>query len=177
MDRTPPEQPLLIRAQFIKDFSFENPNAPEIYASLVEQPPQISVNIDVIPIHLSQRTYEIVFALRVKAMSGDKVAFLVELDYAAVASIGESVSEEDLERLLLSETPRHLFPFARQILASVTHDAAFPPLVINPVDFEEYFQRHKKGTLEATLKARSQAAQPERPEPAAEAEMAAPETA
>lgn len=177
MDPTPPEQPLLIRAQFIKDFSFENPNAPEIYALLGEQPPQISVNIDVIPIHLSQRTYEIVFALRVSAMSGDKVAFLFELDYAAVASIGESVNEEDLERLLLSETPRQLFPFARQILAAVTHDASFPPLVINPVDFDEYFERHKKGTLEATLKATSQTAKQDGPEPAAEAEMAAPESA
>ncbi len=151
MDQTPPEQPLVIMAQYIKDFSFENPNAPEIYPALNENAPEIKVNIDVTPSHLDQRLYEVVLALRVSATSGEKVAFLVELDYAAIVNIGEATPEEAVEPLLFSETPRHLYPFARSILAEVTRDAAFPPLFVNPIDFEAFYQRNKKGALAETL--------------------------
>ncbi len=177
MDPTPPEHPLLIMAQYIRDFSFENPNAPEVYPSLSDKPPEITVNIDVIPVQLSKRTYEIVFTVRVKAMSGERVAFLIELDYAGIVSINEAVKEEDLELLLFIETPRHLFPFARNILATVTRDAAFPPLVVNPIDFERYYQRTKKGTLKAALAEHKEAAQTngEGDPAAAETEAAAPE--
>ena len=101
-------------------------------------------------------------------------------------AIGESVGEEEKERLLLGETPRYLFPFSRKILSDITQDASFPPLVINPINFDEYFERHKKGTLTATLAAQSEAAQsgaaqsgaaqPSSPEPGREAELAAPDT-
>lgn len=147
MDQTPPEQPLVIMAQYIKDFSFENPNAPGIYQTLSESAPEITVNIDVTPLHLENRLYEVVLSLRVSATCGETVAFLVELDYAALVNIGESVAEEALEPLLFSETPRHLYPFARSILAMATRDAAFPPLFVNPVDFESFYQRNKKGAL------------------------------
>ena len=180
MDRAPPEHPMLIITQYIKDFSFENPNAPEIYPAMSEQSPEITVNIDVVPTQRDERVYEVVLTLRINAVTGDKVAFLIELDHAAIVSIGESVGEEEKERLLLGETPRYLFPFSRKILSDITQDAAFPPLVINPIDFDEYFNRHKKGTLRATLVAQSGAAQsgdaqPSGPKPGSEAELAAPD--
>ncbi len=179
MDRTPPEHAMLILTQYVKDFSFENPNAPEIYPAMSEQSPEITVNIDVVPIQRDERVYEVVLTLRINAVTGDKVAFLIELDHAALVSIGESVGEEEKERLLLGETPRYIFPFSRKILSDITQDAAFPPLVINPINFDEYFNRHKKGTLKATLAAQpgaaqSQDAQPSEPEPSSEAELAAP---
>ncbi len=190
MDRTPPEHPMLIIAQYVKDFSFENPNAPEIYPAMSEQSPEITVNIDVVPIQRDERVYEIVLTLRINAVTGEKVAFLIELDHAAIVSIGESVGEEEKERLLLGETPRYLFPFSRKILSDITQEAAFPPLVINPIDFDEYFHRHKKGTLKAALAAHSGAAQSgtaqpqdvqtgetprSSPEPGSEADLAAPD--
>ncbi len=167
MDRTPPDHAMLIVAQYVKDFSFENPNAPEIYPAMSEQSPEITVNIDVVPTHRTERVYEVVLTLRIKAVTGDKVAFLIELDHAAIVSIGESVNEEEKERLLLGETPRYLFPFSRKILSDITLEAAFPPLVINPIDFDEYFNRNKKGTLKATLAAQSGAAQPGAAQPGA----------
>jgi len=180
MDRTPPEPPMRILTQYVKDFSFENPNAPEIYPALREKVPEITVNIDVIPIQRDKRVYEVVLTLRINAVTGEKVAFLIELDHAAIVSIGESVGEEEKERLLLGETPRYLFPFSRKVLSDITQDAAFPPLVINPIDFDEFFTRHKKGTLKATLAAQSEAAQsgnaqPSGPEPGGKAELAAPD--
>ena len=190
MDRTPPEHSMLILAQYVKDFSFENPNAPEIYPAMSETAPQITVNIDVVPFQRDDRVYEIVLTLRINAVTGEKTAFLIELDHAAIVSIGESVDEEEKERLLLGETPRYLFPFSRKILSDITQDAAFPPLIINPINFDEYFNRHKKGTLKATLAAQSGAAQsgaaqsgdaqsgdaqPSDPKPGSEAELAAPD--
>ena len=185
MDRTPPEHPMLIMAQYVKDFSFENPNAPEIYSLMSEKPPEITVNIDVVPIQRDERVFEVVLTLRIKAVTGDKVAFLIELDHAAIVAIGESVGEDEKERLLLGETPRYLFPFSRKILSDITQDGSFPPLVVNPINFDEYFERHKKGTLTATLAAQSGAAQsgaaqsgaaqPSSPEPGSEAELAAPD--
>jgi len=185
MDRTSPEPPMLIIAQYVKDFSFENPNAPEIYPAMSEKSPEITVNIDVIPVQQDARLYEVVLTLRIRAVTGEKVAFLIELDHAALVSIGESVGEEQKERLLLGEAPRYLFPFSRKILSDITQEAAFPPLVINPIDFDEYFNRQKKGTLKATLAAQSQtaqsvtaqsgAAQPTGPEPGGKAELATPD--
>lgn len=149
MAETPNEFPLLINAQYIKDLSFENPNAPEIYSLLGANPPEMTVNIDIIPTPLAENTYEVLLTFRVQAVSAKKAAFLVDLDYAGIVTVAKSVPEDEIEPLLMIETPRHLFPFARNILAEVTRDGSFPPLVINPIDFDQYYQRHKKGSMKA----------------------------
>ncbi len=151
MDQTPPEQALVIMAQYIKDFSFENPNAPQVYQALVQKAPEIKVDIDVIPTALDKRVFEVVLALRIGATIDDKTAFLVELDYAGIVQVGPSAPEAALEQLLFSETPRFLYPFARSILAKVTGDAAFPPLFVNPIDFEGFYRTNKLGALAAVI--------------------------
>ncbi len=151
MDQTPPEQPLIIMAQYIKDFSFENPNAPHVYQALSKGAPEIKVDVDINLTVLDPRVFEVVLALRVSATMSEKTAFLVELDYAGIAQIGKSVPEEALEPLLFSETPRHLYPFARAVLAKVTGDAGFPPLFVNPIDFEAFYRTNKLGALAAAL--------------------------
>jgi preprotein translocase subunit SecB len=151
MDQNPPEQALVIMAQYIKDFSFENPSAPQIYQALSQNGPEIKFDIDIVPAALDQRVFEIVLALRVSATIGENTAFLVELDYAGIVRIGATVPEDAVESLLFSETPRHLYPFARSILAKVTGDAAFPPLFVNPIDFESYYRTNKIGALAAVL--------------------------
>ncbi len=151
MDQNPPEQPLVILAQYIKDFSFENPNAPQIYQALGQSGPEIKFDVDIVPAALDQRVFEIVLALRVSATIGENTAFLVELDYAGVVRIGATVPEDAIEPLLFSETPRHLYPFARSILAKVTGDAAFPPLFVNPIDFESFYRTNKIGALAAIM--------------------------
>ena len=149
MAETQSAPPLLIQAQYIKDLSFENPNAPDVYAAISNNPPEITVNIDVNPTPLEKGVYEVVLSFRITAMSGEHTAFLVELDYAGIVTVHESVPEEDIEKLLLTEVPRHLFPFARSTLAEVTREGSFPPLVINPIDFEQFFHRHKKNAPDA----------------------------
>lgn len=133
---------LLLNTQYVKDLSFENPNAPLVFANLAEGP-AIDVSIDVDVNHLQERLYEVILTLRVKANSKDSVVFMIELDFAGLASIGQQVSEDDAERLLLTEVPRHLFPFARAVVSDLTRDGGFPPLLINPIDFNELYANRK----------------------------------
>jgi preprotein translocase subunit SecB len=151
MTQTPPEQALVIMAQYIKDFSFENPNAPHVYQALSKGAPEIKVDVDINLEILDQRVFEVVLTLRIGATIGEKTAFLAELDYAGIVQIGETVPEESLEPLLFSETPRFLYPFARAVLAKVTGDAAFPPLYVNPIDFNGFYRTNKVGALAAVL--------------------------
>ncbi len=137
------EQFLVINTQYVKDLSFENPNAPEVYATLSKAAPEIKVNIDVRSQRLQERTHEVVLRLKVEAIAAKQTAFLVELDYAGIVTLGESVTGADREALLMIEVPRHLFPFARSILAEATRDGAFPPLALNPIDFVQLYRTHK----------------------------------
>ena len=175
MDQSPPEQALSIMAQYIKDFSFENPNSPSIYHLLNQAAPEIKVDVGVNLVVVDQRLFEVVLAVRVGATIGDKTAFLVELDYGAIVQIGKSVPEGSLEPFLFSETPRFLYPFARAILAKATGDAAFPPLYLNPIDFEAFYRANKVGALAAIMDNPGTAAATETPAAEAPADAAAPE--
>lgn len=146
MTEAPPEQPVVINTQYIKDLSFENPNAPGIYAAMSGRSPELQIALDVRPAQVTSRTYEVLLSLRVQATAEEKTAFLVELDYAGMVTLGESVPQSQVEPLLMIEVPRHLFPFARNTLAAITRDGGFPPLVVNPIDFEQFYQRHKRAT-------------------------------
>jgi preprotein translocase subunit SecB len=134
---------LVLNTQYIKDLSFENPLAPLVYAEL-HKGPDIDVNIDVQVRHLRDRLYEVVLAMRVKASVKDKVAFLVELDFGGLATVGSQVPEPETEHLMLVEVPRFLFPFARAVIGNVTRDGGFPPLLINPIDFEELYRNRQR---------------------------------
>jgi preprotein translocase subunit SecB len=140
------DQHLVIRAQYIKDQSFENPNAPEIFMMMKEETPKIDINVDVSPQLLSDRTYEVTLSLRADAKVGENQAFLVEREFAALVSLGEGLTEEQVQAAVLIETPRQLFPFARAIVANITRDGGFPPLVINPIDFRQMYQQRAESS-------------------------------
>ncbi|WP_282604751.1 protein-export chaperone SecB [Pelagibius sp. Alg239-R121] len=144
------QHPLIINMQYTKDLSFENPNAPAVYGEIAKGAPDLTIDIDVQPSRLQDRTFEVVLNLQARAMTGDKTAFLVELDYAGIISIGEHITAaEDIQFLVMVDAPRHLFPFARQILAEATRNGGFPPLVINPVDFVSLYKQRMAAFAEA----------------------------
>lgn len=128
-----------ILAQYVKDFSFENPNAP---ASLRprDKAPEINININVNPNAMSETDFEVELKLDAKAMDGDEVLFNVELIYAGIFRF-TGMPQEMLQMAVLIEAPRMLFPFARQIMADATRNGSFPPLMIDPVDFAQLFQQ------------------------------------
>lgn len=128
-----------VLAQYVKDFSFENPHAPNSLRPR-EKAPEISININVNPTPLSETDFEVELKLDAKASDGDEVLFNVELVYAGVFRI-QGVPQEALQAAVLIECPRLLFPFARQIMADATRNGSFPPLMIDPVDFAQLFRQ------------------------------------
>jgi preprotein translocase subunit SecB len=155
----PPEQPaapgqqtgqqLIINAQYIKDLSFENPRAPQ---SLMQQaaPPSVEINIDVKAQSIGPDAYEVVLTLKASAKVQNDTLFLIELSYGAVATV-RNVPQQAMAQVVLVETPRLMFPFARNIIAETTRDGGFPPLMINPVDFTELLRRNQQGAGAETM--------------------------
>jgi preprotein translocase subunit SecB len=133
---------LIIHNQYLKDLSFENPGGPARLAEL-QQGPDIKVDIKVDSRHLEERHYEVELSFDVSAKVKERTAFLVELCYVGVVTIGEKVEEAHVDPLLRVEAPRYLFPFARNILADVTRTGGFPPLLINPIDFAQMYLRQQ----------------------------------
>ena len=131
---------LNVLAQYVKDLSFENPNAPNSLAPQQTQP-QISINVNVGAQPLSQTEFDVDLRLEAKATVGETVLFNVELVYAGLFRI-QNVPEEHLHPFVLIECPRLLFPFARQILAEATRNGGFPPLMLDPIDFVALYQQN-----------------------------------
>ncbi len=141
-DQTAPsaEPNLMLRMQYLKDLSFENPLSPEIYSTLARSP-DVSVNIDVTARPLAAADdFEIVLAITASAKLEDKTVFVIELTYGAVFQVA-GFPKENLQPILLIEIPRLMFPFARNIVADVTRDSGFPPLLIHPVDFVALYRQ------------------------------------
>lgn len=128
-----PDNRVLINTHYIKDLSFENPNAPAIFTK--REGHDIKVSIDVRAGKLQPRLYEVTLAIKATASIEEQTAFIIELDFAGLVSVGELVPDNDIETLLSVEVPRYLFPFARNVVADVSRDGGYPPLLINPVDF------------------------------------------
>lgn len=129
-----------VLAQYVKDLSFENPNAP---ASLAPQDgnPQLSINVNVSARPFSPTEFEVDLMLEGKATRGETVVFAVETVYSGLFRVA-NVPEEHLHPFVLIECPRLLFPFARQILADATRNGGFPPLMIDPIDFVALYQQN-----------------------------------
>lgn len=123
---------IAINAQFVKDISFEAPHVPQIFTELKSNP-EINVNVDVQAGKIQDTVYQVDLKIKAEAKTEDKVAFLCEVEYGCIATV--QVPPEHIEPILLIEIPRLLFPFARNIIADLTRESGFPPLMINPIDF------------------------------------------
>ena len=131
--------PMHVLAQYVKDLSFENPNAPQ--SLLPGQPqPQVNIGVDVQAQPMGEDVYEVVLKLHCEAKQGEGVAFLVEVAYGGLFQL-PGLPQEHHRAVLLIEGPRMLFPFARAVVAGCTQDGGFPPLMINPIDFVDLYRR------------------------------------
>jgi preprotein translocase subunit SecB len=136
----PGAQPTMrILGQYLKDFSFENPNAPKSLGPQQTQP-DINVSVNVNARNLAPTDFEVELHLDAKASSEGKVIFAAELLYAGVFRL-ENFQPNILHAAVLIECPRMLFPFARQILAEATRNGGFPPLMLDPIDFAAMYQK------------------------------------
>ena len=134
VSKNPPEScRLIVHTQYIKDFSFESPNAPKCFIENIGKP-DIEVSVNVSAKLYDDDKYEVVLNLGAKAMAGNTVMFLVELAYAGLVS-PQGGQADEVNAHVMIETPSLLFPFARAIIANATRDGGFIPLNIQPVDF------------------------------------------
>lgn len=135
-----PDQPSLnALAQYAKDFSFENPNAPR---SLTpgQQPPTINIQINVNAKPVAETDFEVELKLEGRAEGAGAVLFSFDLVYAGIFRI-LNLPQEQIQPVIMIECPRLLFPFAREVIASIVRNGGFPPLLIDPVDFVALYRQ------------------------------------
>ena len=136
---TGPLPQLNVLGQYIKDFSFENPNAPRSLQPTQAQPSiNIQINVNAKPI--ADSDIEVELRVEGKAESAGNVLFAFELAYAGVFRI-QNVPQDSVHPIVMIECPRLLFPFAREIIAAAVRNGGFPPLMIDPVDFVALYRQ------------------------------------
>lgn len=131
---------IVVHAQYIKDLSFENPNAPRVLIEGASQP-DVEITVNVGAQVVGENQYEVTLNLAAKATANDTVLFLVDLTYAGLVS-PQGAPANEINPLIMIEAPRLLFPFARAIISDATRDGGFMPLNIQPVDFVAVYQHN-----------------------------------
>jgi preprotein translocase subunit SecB len=143
-NQSPEQQPqqvapqLSVLGQYVKDFSFENPNAPRSLQGQTQ--PAINIQINVGIGQLAPTDFEVTLKLEGKAEAAGTVMFAFDLTFAGMFRI-TNVPQEHLQPLLMIECPRLLFPFAREMIATSVRNGGFPPLLLDPVDFVSLYQQ------------------------------------
>jgi len=130
---------LNVLVQYVKDLSFENPNAPRSLQPR-ENPPEIGIQVNVNAKQLSPNDFEVSVTLDASATEGGEVLFKLEVDYGGVFRL-VNIPAEQIHPLVMIECPRLLFPFLRQVVADATRNGGFPPLYVDPIDFFALYQQ------------------------------------
>jgi preprotein translocase subunit SecB len=133
-------------AQYVKDLSFENPNAPRSLQQT--EPPQISVQVNVTAKPMAETDVEVELKLEGKAEVGGTLMFGFELTFAGVFRI-LNVPQEQVQPIMMIECPRILFPFAREIVATSVRNGGYPPLLLDPIDFVALYQQRLQAAQQA----------------------------
>jgi preprotein translocase subunit SecB len=130
-----------VLSQFIRDLSFENPRAPDSGAPGSPQP-QIELGVELNARGRQDGLFEVDLKLSATASRDGVTVFQAELVYGGLFQV-TGVPEAELEPVLLIECPRFLFPFARRLIADVSSDGGFPPLLLDPIDFAAVYASRK----------------------------------
>ena len=123
---------------YLKDCSFESPSSPGVF-SVEKWDPKLNLQVDTMVRPGNEDRHEVILKITANANSPQGAVFLVELEYAGVFQI-QGAPQELLHPILLTECPRQLFPFARRVVADVTKDGGFPPLMLEIVDFMQIYR-------------------------------------
>ena len=119
-------------SQYVKDLSFENPNAPASYQH--QGQPKVDVQFNIGQTMVADGVFEVVLKIEAKSDIDEQVLYLVDLSFAGLFAL-RNIPDEHLQPFLLGEAPRILFPFARRVLADAIRDGGYPPLLLEPIDF------------------------------------------
>lgn len=147
---TPAKPSIYLRAQYIKDLSFENPRAPASLFNLRESP-QMEVAVNLGAQRLDEHVYELSIQISVRAIAEKTTIFLGDLVYAGVIEM-QGIPEDQVEPTLFVQGAQLVYPFARRVIADITRDGGFPPVALEPLDFAGMFaeQRQKASAAQPT---------------------------
>ncbi len=129
-----------VRNQYLKDISFENPQAPEIFTKNIK--PEVDISVDIKANIKNENTYEVILYLKVIYQFESKIIFMIETEYGGVFDLSK-IEKKDLEFVTLVECPKILFPYLRQIVSNLTSYGGYPSVLIEPIDFNSIFIQHK----------------------------------
>jgi preprotein translocase subunit SecB len=139
-----------MQKMYIKDLSFENPNAPEIFTMQQKMEPAVDVNLKLNNRQLDGEHWEVSLQITAKVSSKDenKVLFILEIEHAGVFML-RNIPAEHIQMLLGVDCPTLLFPFTRQIVSQVSTDGGYIPFLMDPVNFMALYQNAQKKKEEA----------------------------
>src|SRR5262245_29447611 len=138
-----------VLAQYIKDFSFENPNAPRSLAQQqTQQQPEIKIQINVEAKPINGGDFEVELKLEGRAEAAQLLLFSFDLLYAGLFRL-QNIPPDSVPPVLMIDCPRLLFPFARELISSAVSNSGFPPLLLEPVDFGVLYQQKLAATQSA----------------------------
>jgi len=131
------EPQFAIQRIYVKDVSFESPNAPAVFAD-GEWKPEVNVQLNSTNQVVGQDVYEVVLNITITAKQNEKTAFLVEVKQAGLFALS-GFPKENLEGMLGAYCPEALFPFAREAVADFVNKGGFPPLILAPINFNALY--------------------------------------
>lgn len=141
-DQTQANNPIFnIEKIYLRDISLEVPNAPQIF--LEQEGPKMDMDIQTRVDRVDANIYDVQLSVTVTAKRGDKVFFLIEAKQAGIFQI-ENLPEEAMEPTLAVACPNILFPYAREAIGDASVRAGFPPVVLQPVNFEALYVQQKQ---------------------------------
>jgi len=134
-----PQQQFALQKIYLKDLSFETPNAPAIFTEQWE--PAINVELQSAGKALGENVHDVVLTVTVTAKLGDKTAYLVEVQQAGVFTVA-GFSDEERAHMLGSYCPNILFPYAREAISDLVAKGGFPQMLLGPVNFDAMYTEH-----------------------------------
>ena len=132
-------QKFRLNGLYVKDISFENPHAPAIFMQAAQNQSKMGVNIDVSIKHLEETSYEVALRVTTKAEENGKTIFLVEVLHGGIFTINPALPQESHHRILLVDCAATIYPFARRIISDLTTEGGFPPVLLEPINFEAMY--------------------------------------
>lgn len=120
-------------SQYIKDLSVENPSAPKSYQW--QSQPQVDVQFNINAEPVDSEVHEVTLKITVSAKTGEGTIYIIDLAYCGLIGI-RNVPADQSHMFLYAEAPRILFPFARRIIGDAVRDAGYPPMLLDPIDFQ-----------------------------------------
>jgi preprotein translocase subunit SecB len=146
----PPQVQVRVAGQYIKDLSFENPNVRKLIDGAREQP-TLRVEVNVNATKMTDKVFESAIQFKAQATANAVVIYDLELTYAGLFEI-QAMPQQALEPFLLINCPSLLFPFLRRLVADLTREGGFPPLLLDPIDFAALFMQRKQQAQQAGQK-------------------------